>query len=317
MRVLLTGISSFTGAWFARALAAAGAEVLAVPRRDPSLWERERRARLALLPPTVRLLPPASFGTARFLEHLRRFAPLDLLALHGAEARDHRSPDFDVEAAVAANTRNLEAVLEAAANVGVRAVLVTGSLFEAGEGTGEEPLRAFNAYGLSKTRTWQRIAAATQRAGLAVGKFVVGHPTGPFDKPGLVRTFTEAWLRGGTPRLRRPQLVRDLQPVDRLAAAYAAFAFDLAGRRGGIHRLVPRGWAGSLEELMERLAAGLRPHLRRPCRFTVADPPEQADEPLCRIGLHPLHLLVPEWDEEAFFAGWAATLRAGRLPRAA
>jgi len=317
VRVLLTGISSFTGAWFARALAAAGAEVLAVPRRDPSLWEPERRARLALLPPSVRLLPPASFGTARFLEHLHRFAPLDLLALHGAEARDHRSPDFDVEAAVAANTRNLDAVLEAAGRAGVCAVLVTGSLFEAGEGTGEEPLRAFNPYGLSKTRTWQRIAAAACAAGLAVGKFVVGHPTGPFDRPGMVRTFVDAWLRGGVPRLRHPQLVRDLQPVDRLARAYAAFALDLAGRRGGIHRLVPRGWTAPLEELVDRVAAGLRPHLGMPCRFTVADPPEEADEPLCRIGLHPLHLLVPEWDGEAFFAGWAAALRAGPLPRAA
>lgn len=317
MRVLLTGVSSFTGAWFARALASAGAEVLAVPRRDPALWEPERRARLALVPASVRILPAAPFGSPRFLELLERIGPLDLLALHGAEARDHRSPAFDVEAAVAANTRNVEAVMETAARRGVRAVLVTGSLFEAGEGAGEEPLRAFNPYGLSKTRSFQRLAEAARRRGLAVGKFVVGHPVGPFDKPGLLRAFTEAWLRGGIPRLRHPQLVRDMQPVDRLARAYAGFAFALAERAGGIHRLVPRGFTGPLEELVEGIAAGLRRPLGLPCRFTVADPPERSGEPLCRIGLHPLHLLVPDWDEEAFFAGWAAVLRGGSLPLAA
>ncbi len=311
----MTGASSFTGAWFASALLAAGHEVVALARRDPDAWEEARRRRLAFLAPGLRVLGPAPFGSRAFLHCLDSFGPFDLLALHGAEAGDHRSPRFDVAAAVAANTRNLDAVLERAAERGTRAVLVTGSLFEAEEGDGERPLRPFNPYGRAKTLTWRRIREAATARGLVVGKFTLGHPVGPGEKPGLVRTVLDAWQAGELPHIRHPHLVRDFQPVDRLARAYADFAARLPTMPAGTWTLCPSGWTGTLEELVERIAVAMRPRLARPCRFTVADPPEPTTEPVRRTGLHPLRLLVPDWDEGFFFDRWAAAVRerAGRV----
>ncbi len=316
MRVLLTGASSFTGAWFASALLAAGHEVLALARRDPEAWEPERRARLHALAPGLRVMGPAPFGSRAFLHCLESFGPFDLLALHGAEAGDHRSPRFDVARAVAANTYRLHDVLERACAAGTRALLVTGSLFEAGEGTGELPLRAFSPYGRAKTLSWRRIRAAACARGLVVGKFTLGHPVGPGEKPGLVRTMLDAWHDGRVPHLRHPHLVRDFQPVDRLARAYADFAERLLRLPAGVWPLCPSGWTGTLEGLMERIAAAMRPRLAVPCRFTVADPPEPTTEPRRRTGIHPLRLLVPDWDEGFFFDRWAADVRA-RAGRAA
>ena len=58
----------------------------------------------------------------------------DLLAHHGAYVTDYRSPDFDFAAALASNTRNLPAVVEAAKAGGVKRLLITGSVFEGAKG---------------------------------------------------------------------------------------------------------------------------------------------------------------------------------------
>jgi len=45
---------------------------------------------------------------------------------------------------------NLRAILAALKADGLKGVVLTGSVFENDEGAGEEPLRAFSGYGLSK-----------------------------------------------------------------------------------------------------------------------------------------------------------------------
>ena len=58
MQLLLTGASSFTGCWFAQALADDGHTVVA-PLRGPihSMGDPQRAARIARLAPKVELIP--------------------------------------------------------------------------------------------------------------------------------------------------------------------------------------------------------------------------------------------------------------------
>src|SRR5262249_42876591 len=94
MRVLFTGVSSFTGLWFARALQAAGCEVVA-PLRGAAYEDPLRRARLAEAAKVAEIVPAAPFGSPAFLDVLAR--GFDVLCHHAAEAANHKSPDFDVE----------------------------------------------------------------------------------------------------------------------------------------------------------------------------------------------------------------------------
>ena len=104
MRILLTGASSFTGLWFARALAAAGHHVVAPLRRGYADYRADvRAARVAQLGEVAECSFGSSFGDAGFLD-LCRSGSWDLLCHHAAEVGDYRSPAFDV--ALAANTRN-------------------------------------------------------------------------------------------------------------------------------------------------------------------------------------------------------------------
>jgi nucleoside-diphosphate-sugar epimerase len=304
MRALLTGASSFTGTWFASALLARGFVVTAVHRRPLDTYPPLARLRLARLEGRARLVHlPGLAGpeAAALLAHAR----FDLLCLHGAEVGDHRSPNFDVTGALLATTAGLGPLLDRFAEAGGRAVLVTGSIFEADEGCGPEPRRAFNLYGLAKTLAWQTIRFEVERRGLVLGKVTIAHPVGPLDKPGLVPELLAAWRRGEPGRIRRPQLVRDFLPVDALARAYAEVARRLLEEARPI-RLTPSHWPETVGAFARRLAAAIRPRTGLTCALRLADPPEPTEEPPARAGIDPLLALAPDWDEARF---WDALAR--------
>lgn len=304
MRALLTGASSFTGTWIATALAEAGFEVCALHRRPLAAYPPLPRRRLERLAGRVELVELATLAgpeAAALVETLRP----DLLCLHGAEVADHRSPAFDVAAALARSCEGIAALLDRLAVAGGRAVLVTGSIFEADEGRGEAPLRAFNPYGLAKTLAWHSIRFEAERRGLTLGKLTIAHPVGPLDKPGLVTDLLGAWRHGEPAFVRRPHLVRDFVAVDALAAAYARTARRLL-EEGRPLRIVPSLWPESVGAFAGRLAAALRPRLGLDCAIRFADPPEPTDEPPVRVGLDPIAGLVPGWDEARFWDAVAA-----------
>ncbi len=310
IRVLFTGASSFTGAWFVTALAAAGAEVVAPCRGGgpDAAGAPDRRQRLARVAGRCRLVPDAAFGSPAFLGLVRAAGPFDLLCHHGAKAGDHRDPGLDPLAAAAAPCRELAAVLEALQAGGCRAALLTGTVFEADAGAGgPTPRRAIGPYGLAKTLTWQIFRYHAEALGLPVAKFVVANPIGPLEKPGLCRGLAEAWLDGRAAVLNRPQLVRDQLQVEGLAAAYAAFALALAADPGS-RQVTPSQYPERLDRFAARLAAAMGPRLGIPCRFSLAEPPEPATEPLARVGIEPLATLVPGFDAEAAWDRHAAWL---------
>ena len=133
MKVLFTGASSFTGFWFARELAASGAQVTAALRGATYSGIRAERARQ--LAASAEIVEDCAFGGERFLELLRARA-FDVLCHHGAEARDYRSLDFDALGAAAANTLNIREALTLFAARGGKALVATGSVFEPDEGAG-------------------------------------------------------------------------------------------------------------------------------------------------------------------------------------
>ncbi|MFO1036974.1 MAG: NAD(P)-dependent oxidoreductase [Geminicoccaceae bacterium] len=301
MRVLVTGASSFTGAWFVRALVEAGIEVVAPCRGAADDGDPLRRARLAALPETVRLVPKCPFGSPPFLDLIDRAGPFEALCHHAAEVGDFRRADFDVGAALAANTAGLGAVLDRLQAGGCRTVVVTGTVFETDEGEAG-PSRAVNAYGLAKALTWQVWRHACEGRGFALGKFVVPAPFGPLEKPCLASSLIRSWLRGETPTVRAPHLVRDHIPASLLADDYVRFLRAVWGRSGTWYRR-PSLFAESLGRFAERLAEAMRPRLELPCPVEIADPPVQVDEPVSRVNRDPLVQdgLAAFWDG---YAGW-------------
>ncbi|HET9552882.1 MAG TPA: NAD(P)-dependent oxidoreductase [Anaeromyxobacteraceae bacterium] len=313
MRILFTGASSFTGAWFVRELAAAGHEVTATFRQPAGAYpDPLRRRRVALAAAAAaRAEHGLAFGDDRFLALLAE-GRFDLLCHHAAEVTNYRSPDFDALGAAARNAHRLPAVLEALARGGGRRVLLTGSVFEGGEGAGSDGLPDFSPYGLSKALTARLFQFHCRRAGLSLGKLVIPNPFGPWEEARYVAHLVTSWLAGRTPACQTPAYVRDNVHVSLLAKAYARFAAGLPAEPG-FTRLAPSGYVESQGAFTLRVAEAMRPRLGLPCPVELR---EQADfpEPRVRINTDPPDARALGWSEAAAWDELAAWYReqAGR-----
>ena len=91
----------------------AGAHVVAPLRAAAASYTDGTRAeRVRGLARIAEIVDAAPFGSERFLD-LVKGGGYDLLCHHAARVGDYRSPDFDIAGAVAENTANLRAVLDA------------------------------------------------------------------------------------------------------------------------------------------------------------------------------------------------------------
>ena len=313
--VLLTGASSFTGVWIAEALSAAGFQVIAPLLRSRADYAGVRLDRVARLEQCARVTFDRPFGSERFLDEIRASGGVEVLAHHAAHITGYRDPGFDPLDALARNTAGISPVLATLRDAGGRLVILTGSVFEAGEGGGEGT-SAVTPYGLSKTLTRDAVAYWTADAGLAFARFVIPSPYGPLEEPRFGWRMFSDWFAGVTPTVRTPRYVRDhLTSVD-LAAAYVAHVVRSleSGWTGFVAR--PSGWIASQGDFAQHLAAEASQRLGRPCPLILAEQPI-LDEPLVRTndGVTPG---APQgapafWDS---YVGWYADLhRQGRLSR--
>lgn len=307
MKILFTGASSFTGYWFVKTLAVAGHEVVCPLTRSEADYTGTRRQRLDALQTICRLVPNAPFGSDRFLA-LAGAEPFDQLCHHGADTTNYKSQQFDAQAALRSNTRNLAATLRALCGRGMKSVTLTGTYFEANEGRGDAPLRSFSPYGRSKTLTFDVFQAECRNTGATLGKFVIPNPFGPFEEPRFTALLMRHWRDGKGFEVQTPDYVRDNIHVNLLATAYVDFCRQVAGAKTSLLKTNPSGYAESQGQFAQRAARETRARTGWPCELKFA---RQTDfsEPLNRTNTEPAATRFPEWNEadawDAFVAYYA------------
>jgi UDP-glucose 4-epimerase len=331
MKILFTGASSFTGYWFVKTLAAAGHEVIAPLQGAVDGYDGVRKERVGMLESICKLVPRAAFGSDEFLRVIRDDGPWDLLCHHAAYAVNYKSPDFNVLRALESNTLNSRAVLAALQGAGLKAVVLTGTVFENDEGVGNEPMRAFSGYGLSKGLTYQAFRFHCGQAGVPLAKFVIPNPFGPYEEARFTAYLMRTWSEGKSAGVKTPLYVRDNIPADLLARAYikfaeraatgskfgvppsggphatppAASAKAAAAEKGGtpsqpLIKTNPSGYIESQGAFALRVARETQARLGLRCDLELARQ-EDFSEPLMRANHEPAQLLFPDWDEKAFW----------------
>lgn len=303
--VLLTGASSFTGMWIAEALAAAGFEVLAPLLRERGDYDPERTARIARVERVAEVVYARPFGSQAFLDLVGSRPDVVALAHHAADVTGYRDPGFDAEAAFGRNLQGAPETLRRLADQGCRVCLVTGTVFEAGEGGDPAEPLAVTPYGLSKTLTNLALQHHAAWAGLPCGRFVIPSPFGAFEQQRSFPAYLfRSWFAGETPVVRTPLYLRDHLPAPRLARAYAGHLAALLADPAapGVSR--PSGWIATQGAFAERVASEAGRRLGRVCSVDFAEQTE-FPEPLRRVNCDP----APDQDEAAFwdeYVGWYA-----------
>ncbi len=295
VNILFTGASSFTGFWFVKSLAAAGHEVVCPVTRELADYTGARSRRIELLKPLCILVPNACFGSDNFLK-LANEERFDQLCHHAADVTNYKSADFDAQAALKTNTHNLPEVLGVMRDRGLKAVVLTGTYFEADEGVGNIPLRTFSPYSLSKTLTFDTFKAECQRSGLPLGKFVIPNPFGPFEEPRFTGFLMKHWKEGKLVEVKTPDYVRDNIHVNLLAATYANFSTKMSATTEPLRKINPSGYAEKQGEFAQRVAREVKRRLGWACELELAKQ-EDFSEPLNRTNTEPAAKLVPEWNE--------------------
>ena len=295
MKILFTGASSFTGFWFVQTLAAAGHEILCPLTKNPEDYTGTRGQRIEKLKSGCRLIPRAPFGSEAFLNVIRE-NNFDLLGHHAADVTDYKSPAFDAPRAVQNNTHNLPAVLGTLRERGLKAIILTGTVFENDEGAGTEPLVAASPYGLSKALTFQAFRDGCGAAAVTLGKFVIPNPFGPFEEARFTAYLMRNWQAGKIAEVKTPDYVRDNIHVDLLALAYAEFAGRVAASTERLLSTNPSGYIGPQSEFAARVAREVRARTGWACELKLSRQ-EDFSEPLKRVNTEPAAKLVPEWTE--------------------
>ena len=184
---------------------------------------------------------------------------------------NYKSADFDAVGALANNTRNLPSVLAAFREGGGRRIVLTGSVFEGGEGAGSQGSPDFSPYGFSKRLTAEVFRFYSDRDGLSLGKFVIPNPFGPYEEPRYTAYLIKNWLAGKTPSCSNPLYVRDNIHVSLLAKVYARFAAELP-EAPGFRKINPLGYAESQGAFTLRLAQRAAPSVQSPLRGRAQEP---------------------------------------------
>jgi nucleoside-diphosphate-sugar epimerase len=290
----MTGVTSFTGMWFAETLAREGHTIVAAVRREQSEYSGLPGIRLKRLAERCELVWNAPFGSPPFIDVVARGAPFDILCHHGAQVAGYKNKDFDAVAAVESNTRSIGQVFQGLRGAGCRRIILTGSIFEEGEGAGSMPLRAFNSYGMSKALTSRIFAFHAAEQGFAFGKFVIPNPFGPYEEPRFTEYLIRCWIEGKTAAIATPRYVRDNIHVSLLAEIYADFVQDLP--RTGFHRINPSGYVEPQGAFASRVAReiGSRLEIKTPLEFAKQT---EFPEPPIRINTDVAFELESNWDE--------------------
>jgi UDP-glucose 4-epimerase len=294
VRALLTGASSFSGYWFANKLRAAGFTVVAPLRSSPSAYAGVRGERVRKLDDVAEIVGDCPFGSAAFMDIIG-MGHFDVFCHHAARVGDYRSLDFDVPGALAENTNNLRIIIERMTTRGLKAVVFTGTVFEAKEGAGSEPMRAFSPYGLSKGLTAEVVRHWCTHYNVPFAKFLIANPFGPLEEPRFCANLIKAWRVGQVAEVRTPNYLRDNIHVDLLALCYASFVKQTLETRCSGH-FGPMGYVETQGAFSERYAQAMRPRLGLDCSIKLL---QQTDfsEPLARINTHPIDGAALGWSE--------------------
>lgn len=295
MRILFTGASSFTGMWFVETLVDQGHEVVAILRSSEKEYSGLRKERIENIKSKCTLHFSCPYGSQPFFDLLRS-EKFSLFCHHAADVTNYKSPDFDPIRAVSNNTGPIKEVLRTLSENGCKRVLLTGSVFEQGEGKGTEPLKAFSPYGLSKGLTSELFLYYSSLFPMHLGKFVIPNPFGPYEEFRFTSFLIKEWKEKKSAFVSMPEYVRDNIPVSLLAKAYASFANSLP-ETAGFSKINPSYYTGSQGDFTELFAKEMRSRLNLPCEFSLAHQTEFT-EPKIRLNLDRLNPKDLQWNEK-------------------
>jgi nucleoside-diphosphate-sugar epimerase len=298
MRILFTGASSFTGYWFVKSLHSIGHDLTCTfTAANKGDYTGLRKVRIDEIEKIATCSYNVKFGDDNFIK-LAKENKYDLVCHHAADVTNYKEIGFNTIAALENNTNNIFDVFNILSSNNCIGIILTGSVFEAGEGAGSDNLPNFSPYGLSKTLTSQVFDFYTKHFGLKFGKFVIPNPFGQFEEPRFTSYLINNWLQNKTPTVNTPLYIRDNIHVRLLSDYYTYFVNEVYNSNLVSLKINPSGYIESQGSFTLRLANAMRKRLNKPCEFEL-NKQTSFSEPLFRANTSFIKSIYDQFNEES------------------
>lgn len=298
MKILLTGASSFTGFWIAKVLSENGHQIIATLQKSSiDEYDGIRKERLNRLKNLVQFIPSTSIGSHSFIKSISNFSP-DLLALHGHDNTNYRSPHYDKELAVQSALHQMDKILVTLmeSNSGAK-VLQTGTYFEQGEGQGDLEESAINPYAASKAAVYKKLEKLCEEYKTPLSKFIISNPFGPFEEGRFTTHLINCWKRDEVAVVKTPSYLRDNIHASALALSYNHLISKIIDSNQLGLRLAPSQYRESQKNFALRFAREISKRSNLSCRLEFMDQKE-FPEPKIRFNSDLLQYEKLGWSED-------------------
>ena len=289
MKILMTGVTCFSGYWFARQLILDGNELICFRAKsnkdsiDLNVWlEKLNTEELPFRVQTV---------DSKFLDREN----IDLLLLHGSSMRNRRSRNFDVDSAVKETVVISEFIQQ---HFNVKCVVHTGTFSERDEGVGESPRIAFNPYSESKSRIYE--AHCDLFSDQPLLKYVMPNPFGIFQKDNMFSYLESKWRENLQPSIANPYYIRDYVPIDLLSQNYANVVCKFAKGEFNEKKYSPSFYAMTNKEVVSLYAQKVYENTKIQYTFSTNEQ-LNFEEPRVRVNLNVATEYAVEWSEVNFW----------------
>jgi UDP-glucose 4-epimerase len=304
LKILLTGATSLTGFWFAQELKSQGADVVCLVTGESSASYQNLKSanRFALLAEGFRFIFKAPFGSEKFINAIRN-ERADILCLHGSHIPDYKSESFNLSESLGNNLLNMHEVFQVLAKKNLPYVL-TGTLFEAGEGDGENPTEPGSPYGLAKGLVTQAFKYYSTKFQIPMRHFVIPNPFGIYEDKKFNYYLADCWINHRTASVKTPDYVRDNIPAPLLALVYQETCKNLLAQKELISVVRPSGYVETQGAFATRMAGYMRQYLKLPCELEIL---KQNDfpEPRDRHNSANAWKIFPQFNESHFWKNYA------------
>jgi UDP-glucose 4-epimerase len=294
-KVLLTGATSFTGFWFAKALSESGFHVITPVQGNLNSYSTGVKSeRVIQLKKYSEIIYNTSFGTNSFINIIKH-NKFDFFCHHAAYTTDYKSENFNLNLAIKENTNNSMEVLALLKENNSTSIVLTGSIFEPNEGLGSAPLNAFSLYGLSKGITASIFQYQCSKIDLPFAKFIIPNPFGPYEEPRFCNYLIESWKENLIPKISTPFYIRDNIHIDLLSLAYVKF-IKLLDKNKLFNSFHPSGYVESQGSFATRFKEEISKRLNIKPSLDLS-PQTSFNEPMIRFNSTPAINFVDNWSE--------------------
>lgn len=270
MRVVVTGVSSYTGMCIAEAFAKAGATVTGTLTRTPSDYSGRKALRLERAARAGVTFATGVEAESGELSPLAAREQADVWVHHHHPMKNFRSPEYDTESARQVAVAPLETLTRALKDAGTRTVLLSGTYFEPGEG-GQRKDAQVTPYARLKHEVGREMTRLCHEHTVSAHQIIITTPVGALENEDRLTPQMLLCAASGRPfALRSEASIFDVLPGEDLGRYYLRAAEQsLRAPRGtsAVHR--PSGWIVSARDW----ARWVEKHLAEPLGLRLSVEP--------------------------------------------